>query len=109
MGSVKPSVRVRSAGGAPASVLHSNGSNGVLAVAPPVSNGYADHLHEELAVFETEDFDAQTYVQSKCQSMSEKVLRLIITYARLWIFCYESWTLSVHGNFMAGCGTRITI
>ena len=63
----------------PSSVLHSNGSNGLFVVAPPVSNGYVNHLHEKLAVFRTEDFDAQTYVKSKCQSMNEKILRLIIT------------------------------
>lgn len=53
-------------------VLHSNGCNGALAMAPLVSNGYANHLYEELAMFETEDFVAQTYVQFKCQSISKK-------------------------------------
>lgn len=47
-------------------MLHSNGNNGVLAMAPLVNNGYANHLHEELAVFKIEDFVAQAYVQSKC-------------------------------------------
>ena len=70
-------------GGMLSSVLHSNGSNGFFVEAPPVSNGYVNHLYEKLAVFRTEDFDAQTFVQSKCQSMSEKILRLIITYVIL--------------------------
>jgi hypothetical protein len=61
-------------------MLHSNGYNGALVVAPLVSNGYANHLHEELAVFEIEGFATQFYVQSKCQSMSKVVLYLIITY-----------------------------
>ena len=47
-------------------MFHSNGNNVVLAMAPLVNNVYADHLHEELAVFKIEDFVAQTYVQSKC-------------------------------------------
>ena len=48
-----------------------------------VCNGYIIHLHEKLAVFKTKDFDAQTSVQSRCQSMSKHVLRFIITYAIL--------------------------
>ena len=71
MGSVKPSVRHRGTG-APSSVPQSAGSNGVVNGAP-VSNGYVNHLRNELSEFEKEDFDAQGYVQSKCQSMSEKV------------------------------------
>ena len=64
-------------------VLHSNGSNGMFIVAPLVCNGYVNHLHEKLAAFKTKYFDAQTFVQSKCQSMIKKVLCLIITYAVL--------------------------
>ena len=69
MGSVKPSVRHRGAG-APSSVPpYGNGvANGV-----PVSNGHVNLLRNELFEFEKEEFDAQAYVQSKCQSMSEKV------------------------------------
>jgi hypothetical protein len=33
---------------------------------PLVNNGYANHLHEEFAMFKIEDFVAQTHVQSKC-------------------------------------------
>lgn len=71
MGSVKPSVRYRNAG-APSSVLQSAGSNGVVN-GGPVGNGHVNHLRNELSEFEKEDFDAQGYVQAKCQSMSEKV------------------------------------
>ena len=71
MGSVKPSVRHRGAGG-PSSVPQSAGSNGVVNGAP-VSNGHVNQLRNELSEFEREEFDAQAYVQSKCQSMSEKV------------------------------------
>ena len=67
----------------PSSVLHLNGNNGLFVVALPVSNGYVSHLHKNLAVFRTEDFDGQTHVQSKCQSMNEKILRLIIMYVIL--------------------------
>lgn len=71
MGSLKPSVRVRSVV-APSNGPYSNGDDPVVHAAP-ASNGYIDHLHEELAVFERDEFDAQAYVQFKCQSMSEKV------------------------------------
>ena len=63
MSSIKPFVLVENGGGMLSSVVYSNGSNGLFVVAPHVSNGYVNHLHEKLAVFETEDFDAQTYVQ----------------------------------------------
>lgn len=71
MGSVKPSVRHRSAG-ASSSVAQLAGSNGVVSGAP-VSNGHVNQLRNELFEFEKEEFDAEAYVQSKCQSMSEKV------------------------------------
>jgi hypothetical protein len=71
MGSVKPSVRYRGSG-APSNVPRPAGSNGVVNGAP-VSNGYVNHLRNDLSEFEKEDFDAPAYVQSKCQSMSEKV------------------------------------
>ena len=64
MSSVKPSIWIQSGRGALLSVLHLNGSNGGFATASPLCDGYADHLQEDFAVFETEDFDAQTYVQS---------------------------------------------
>ena len=74
MGSVKPSVRHRGVGAPPTTVPQSAGiSNGVVNGAAPVSNGYVNHLRNELSEFEKETFDAQGYVQSKCQSMSEKV------------------------------------
>ncbi|XP_073392365.1 exocyst complex component EXO84B [Physcomitrium patens] len=73
MGSVKPSVRHRGAG-VQSNVSQSVGSNG-SAPGAPVSNGYVNHLRSELSVFEKEEFDAQAYVQSKCQSMSEKGIR----------------------------------
>ena len=47
-------------------MLHSNGNNGVVAMVPPINNDYANHLHEELAMFKIEDFATQTYVQFKC-------------------------------------------
>lgn len=73
MGSVKPSVRYRNAG-APSSVLQSSaGSNGVVTTAPAGNGNHVNHLRNELSEFEKEDFDAQGYVQAKCQSMSEKV------------------------------------
>ena len=86
MGSVKHSVRVENSRGVFSSVLHSNGRNGALAVAPLVSNGYANHLYETLAMFKREDFGAQSFVQFKCESISKKVLCLIITYALFWLF-----------------------
>jgi hypothetical protein len=64
MGSFQPSIRISRGRGALSSVPHSNDGNGMFAVAPPLREGYAGHLQEELAVFETEDFDAQTLVQS---------------------------------------------
>lgn len=73
MGSVKPSVRYRNAG-APSTVLQSSaGSNGVVTAVPVGNGNHVNHLRNELSEFEKEDFDAQGYVQAKCQSMSEKV------------------------------------
>jgi hypothetical protein len=72
MGSLTPSVRVRNVPAPASSLPLSNGvinNNG----GHHASNGYMDHLHEELAVFESDVFDAQAYVEAKCQSMSEKV------------------------------------
>jgi hypothetical protein len=72
MGSLTPSVRVRNVPAPASSLPLSNGvinNNG----GHHASNGYMDHLHEELAVFESDVFDAQAYVGAKCQSMSEKV------------------------------------
>ena len=67
MSSIKPFVLVWNGGGMSSRALHSNGINGLFVVAPHVCNyGYVNHLHERLAVFKTEHFDAQTYVQSKC-------------------------------------------
>jgi len=71
MGSVKPSVRYRNAG-APSNIPQSAGSNGVVNGAP-VDNGHVNHFRNELSEFEREDFDAQAFVQARCQSMSEKV------------------------------------
>jgi hypothetical protein len=74
MGSLTPSVRHVRNVPAPASSLPL--SNGVINNGGHhVSNGYMDHLHEELAVFESDVFDAQAYVEAKCQSMSEKSIR----------------------------------
>ena len=66
MSFIKPFVLVWNGGGMASRVLHSNGNNGMFIVAPPVCNDFVSPLHEKLAVFKTEDFDAQTYVQSKC-------------------------------------------
>lgn len=71
MGSVKPSVRYRNAG-APSNVPQPAGSNGVVNAAP-VGNGHVNHFRNEISEFEKEDFDAQAFVQARCQSMSEKV------------------------------------
>lgn len=43
---------------------------------PPVANGrsgYDAYHDEQLTAFENDDFDPKGYVESKCQSMSEKV------------------------------------
>lgn len=43
---------------------------------PPVANGksgYDAYHDEQLAAFENDDFDPKGYVESKCQSLSEKV------------------------------------
>lgn len=48
------------------------------AAPPAIANGNVPHLEaesltEELRAFKVERFDADSYVQSRCQTMSEKV------------------------------------
>lgn len=88
MGSVKPSVRYRNAGAPSNVVLQSAGSNGVVGNGAPVGNGHVNHLRNELSEFEREDFDAQGYVQAKCQSMSEKVCSRSCSRSCYRAFCF---------------------
>lgn len=52
----------------------------------PVSNGYANHLHEELAMFKIEDFATQTYVQPKCHLRAK---RYCVVSSRMSDSCYS--------------------
>eukprot|EP00246_Nothoceros_aenigmaticus_P002454 TRINITY_DN13325_c0_g1_i1.p1 TRINITY_DN13325_c0_g1~~TRINITY_DN13325_c0_g1_i1.p1 ORF type:complete len:784 (+),score=178.30 TRINITY_DN13325_c0_g1_i1:247-2598(+) len=89
MGSLKPSVRSRP-GAASGSLM----SNGV-----PSLDGV---LTEELSVFESESFDANAYVQSKCQSMSEKgIRRLCSELLDLKKASAEEMRRSVYANYSA--------
>lgn len=58
-------------------------SGPIMANGTPAYNG---HLRDELRVFESDQFDANAYVQGKCQSMSEKVNPGLFSY-----LFFESW------------------
>ncbi|KAG6555988.1 hypothetical protein Mapa_001928 [Marchantia paleacea] len=87
MGSVKPSVRVRGLSGP------------ILANGAPAYNG---HLRDELRVFESDQFDANAYVQGKCQSMSEKAIRQLCAELQdLKKASAEEMRKSVYANYTA--------
>jgi hypothetical protein len=106
MGSVKPSVRYRNAG-APSNVPQSAGSTGVVNGAP-VGNGHVNNFRNELSEFEREDFDAQAFVQARCQSMSEKGIRkLCDDLLDLKKSSAEEMRRSVYANYAAFIRFRI--
>lgn len=88
MGSLKPSMRSKAA-------------------PPVVANGSVPHLEaesltEELRVFKTERFDADSYVQSRCQTMSEKGIRTLCSeLVRLKKASAEEMRRSVYANYAA--------
>lgn len=88
MGSLKPSMRSKAA-------------------PPVVANGSvprleAESLTEELRVFKTERFDADSYVQSRCQTMSEKGIRTLCSeLVRLKKASAEEMRRSVYANYAA--------
>ncbi|KAL3689466.1 hypothetical protein R1sor_015775 [Riccia sorocarpa] len=87
MSTHKPSVRVRGVSG------------------PLLANGapaYSGHLRDELRVFESHDFDANAYVQGKCQSMSEKAIRQLCAELQdLKKASAEEMRKSVYANYTA--------
>ncbi|KAL2631592.1 hypothetical protein R1flu_016278 [Riccia fluitans] len=87
MSTLKPSVRVRGVSGP------------LLANGAPTYNG---HLRDELRVFESHDFDANGYVQGKCQSMSEKAIRQLCAELQdLKKASAEEMRKSVYANYTA--------
>ncbi|KAJ7542602.1 hypothetical protein O6H91_09G002400 [Diphasiastrum complanatum] len=89
MAHVKPSVRSRAANPSQQLVNGVGVGGGAVAV-------------EELAVFEKESFNADSYVQSKCQSMSEKALRKLCSeLLELKKASAEEMRKSVYANYAA--------
>ncbi|MCO5558962.1 hypothetical protein L7F22_012553 [Adiantum nelumboides] len=74
---------------------------------PAVANGSVPHLEaesltEELKAFKVERFDADSYVQSHCQTMSEKGIRTLCSeLLRLKKASAEEMRRSVYANYTA--------
>lgn len=88
MGSLKPSMRSKAA-------------------PPAIANGNVPHLEaesltEELRAFKVERFDADSYVQSRCQTMSEKGIRSLCSeLVKLKKASAEEMRRSVYANYAA--------
>uniref|UniRef100_A0A0C9QR77 TSA: Wollemia nobilis Ref_Wollemi_Transcript_13085_3076 transcribed RNA sequence n=1 Tax=Wollemia nobilis TaxID=56998 RepID=A0A0C9QR77_9CONI len=89
MGSLKPSMRSRAAN--PAGAITANGTvheDGILS--------------DKLKLFKTDNFDADSYVQLKCQSMNEKEIRQLCTHLlELKKASAEEMRKSVYANYSA--------
>ncbi|EFJ26745.1 hypothetical protein SELMODRAFT_441646 [Selaginella moellendorffii] len=84
MGSMRPSIRSKASG-----PVGQHLANGGIA-------------REELSVFESESFDADSYVQGKCQSMSEKGIRKLCSeLTELKRDSAEEMRKSVYANYSA--------
>ncbi|GLJ31355.1 hypothetical protein SUGI_0629200 [Cryptomeria japonica] len=89
MGSLKPSMRSRTS--APAGAVTANGT---------VNEDGA--LSDKLKLFKTDNFDADGYVQLKCQSMNEKEIRqLCMHLLELKKASAEEMRKSVYANYSA--------
>lgn len=88
MGSLKPSVRLKAS--------HQTIANGTV---PHLD---AEVLTKELSGFEAETFDADSYVQTRCQTMSEKGIRSLCSeLVRLRKASAEEMRRSVYANYAA--------
>eukprot|EP00250_Pteridium_aquilinum_P009650 c18827_g1_i1 orf=951-3221(-) len=89
MGSLKPSVRSKAA--APPAVANGN-----------VPHLEAESLTKELRAFKNERFDADSYVQSRCQTMSEKGIKVLCSeLLSLKKASAEEMRRSVYANYAA--------
>ncbi|MQL98602.1 hypothetical protein Taro_031315 [Colocasia esculenta] len=88
----------RSRASAPSGMMAPNG-----AMANGVSTGESGaSLADTLKVFKTDSFDPDAYVQSKCQTMSEKEIRYLCTHLQeLKRLSAEEMRRSVYANYAA--------